>query len=244
MPSCQRTGGRCSSGETAASSPAIATADVFERAEESEKMKEQTPCSVSRSAAGVSVSVGTSLGRECCFRGTTLSNCTFVIERERRLMTDLPLMAEHYPELAFGSHSVTGLRSFSKGRSHSSPGERFGAARPVRIVFPRAYPDDEPRVSTTRRSSFHMPRAEAFRSAGTGRCAFGCPGLEMGGVSKRCPARFHSPSRHPLQPSPPIRRSGKWPVPSRDHGRNWQGEVGGETRHLTPGVSKLRSLAR
>ena len=39
------------------------TADVFERAEESEKMKEQQTASVSRSAAGVSVWVGTSLGR-------------------------------------------------------------------------------------------------------------------------------------------------------------------------------------
>ena len=39
------------------------TADVLERAEESEKMKEQEAASVSRSAAGVSVSVGASLGR-------------------------------------------------------------------------------------------------------------------------------------------------------------------------------------
>jgi hypothetical protein len=39
------------------------TADVLERAEESEKMNEQKAASVRRSAAGVSVSVGASLGR-------------------------------------------------------------------------------------------------------------------------------------------------------------------------------------
>ena len=39
------------------------TADVLERAEESEKIKEQETVSVSRSAAGVSVFGGTSLGR-------------------------------------------------------------------------------------------------------------------------------------------------------------------------------------
>ena len=39
------------------------TADVLERAEESKKIKEQETVSVSRSAAGVSVLGGTSLGR-------------------------------------------------------------------------------------------------------------------------------------------------------------------------------------
>ena len=76
----------------------------------------------------------------CRFRGTTLSSYIQKYKRERRLIADRPLMAEHYSELGFGSDPVTGLEAFEgildlgraqeRGRSAHSGQDRLSSQLP------------------------------------------------------------------------------------------------------------------
>ena len=156
----------------------------------------------------------------CRLRGTTLSNYIRKYKRERRLIADRPLVAEHYPELGFGSDPVTGLEAFEGILPLVA--RRSGVVRriPVRIVFPRSYPDEEPRAFDYTQKFLPHTSLRHFYSA-DGRCCLWLPWdskwqTHQSDVLLDFMAHLAIFFNHQLL----FDVSGKWPVPARGHGRD------------------------
>ena len=156
----------------------------------------------------------------CRFRGTTLSSYIRKYKRERRLIADRPLMAEHYPELGFGSDPVTGLEAFEGILPLVA--RRSGVVRriPVRIVFPRSYPDEEPRAFDYTHKFLPHTSLRHFYTA-DGRCCLWLPWdskwqAYQSNVLLDFMAHLATFFNHQLL----FDVSGKWPVPARGHGRD------------------------
>lgn len=80
------------------------------------------------------------------FQETTVSDFIREHRRERRLMSDFRLVAEHYPELVQVSEPSSGLEALQGPLSIVSPKTKLVRRVPVRIVFPLTYPNREPRA--------------------------------------------------------------------------------------------------
>jgi hypothetical protein len=129
-------------------------------------------------------------------------------------------MAEHYPELLFGSDPVTGCEAFEGVLPLVAV--RSGVVRrvPVRIIFPVGYPDDEPRAFDHTDRFLPHTAVRHFYS-GDGRCCLWLPWDSRWQPSRHdglldFMAHLSIFFHHQLI----FDVSGQWPVPARGHGRN------------------------
>ena len=149
-------------------------------------------------------------------------------------MSDLPLIAEHYAELALGSDPVTGLEAFEGVLPLVAP--RSGVVRriPVRIVFPRGYPDQEPRAFDHTDKFLPHTSLRHFYSS-DGRCCLWLPWDSQWQAHRNdglldFMAHLAVFFNHQLL----FDVSGKWPVPARGHGRHGYREFLVEKLGISP----------
>lgn len=129
-------------------------------------------------------------------------------------------MAEHYPELAFRWDPATGLEAFEGALPLVAPKSGVVRRIPVRIVFPRSYPDGEPRAFDYTDKFLPHTSLRHFYSA-DGRCCLWLPWDSKWQPHRRDAlldfmAHLAIFFNHQLL----FDINAKWPVPARGHGRD------------------------
>jgi hypothetical protein len=167
------------------------------------------------------------------FRRTTANNYIRDYRRRRRIAADLPLVAEHYPELVRVVEPATGLEALEGLMSLVA--ERSGVTRriPVRVAFPEAYPDDEPRAFDY--TMMFLPHASLRHFYSDGRCCLWLPwnslwdGRRDDGLLDFL-AHVAIFFNHQLL----FDMTGIWPVPARGHGPDGYREFLTEELGISP----------